>query len=123
MAINKQVFKKVGTNAAAITKGSSWVGMLRVRMTDSEMAQYGACNTFRFLNKSALKIRVRFGWNNEGGAPYYDIEGNGIMNLTIDDGLLSYGFDVMNLDAGTDVAIGEFTYNMSRVEQIPERLV
>lgn len=120
MAINKQVFKKVGSNAAAITKNSSWVGMLRVRMTDREMARYGPCNTFRFLNKSSLKIRIRFGWNNEGGEPYYDMEANSIMNLTIDDGILSYGFDVMDLDSGTDVSIGEFSYVMSRVEQIPE---
>ena len=120
MAINRQTFKKTALNTAAIVKNSSWIGMMRVRMTDEEMARYGACNTFRFLNKSALKIRIRFGWNNEGGAPFYDMEGNGILNITIDDGLLSYGFDIMDLDASTDVAIGEFQYVMSRVEQIPE---
>ncbi len=123
MALFKQTFVQSGSNAAAITKGSVFVGMLNVRMTDEERDNYGACNSFRFVNKSALKIRVRWGLGNEtnGGGRFDDIEAFGILNLTVEDGILAYGFDVMNLDAATDVAIGEFHYSMSKIKQIPEK--
>jgi hypothetical protein len=120
MAIHKQVFRDSGKNGSAIPSGSDWAGCYRVRMTESQRDTYGACNTFRFHNQSGEKVQVRFGWNNEGGEPYYEMESNSILNLTVEDGILSYGFDIVNLDGANDVSASEFVWTMSRVEQIPE---
>lgn len=124
MAIYNRIYTKTATNASAIASGANtparWAGFMRVRMTDAEMSKYGTCNQFRFVNKSSVRIRVRFGWNIENGEPFYDIEPNGVMNINVEDGVSAYGFDVECLDASTDVAIGEFQYVMSVVKQTPE---
>jgi len=115
----KQVFKKSGSNTSAITENESWIGMFRVRMTDLEMARYGACNTLRILNNSSSsqKISLRFGLNNEGGEPSKEIKSQSVHNINVEDGQLFYGFDIMNLDGTTEIAIGEVQYIMARVEE------
>ena len=124
MAINKRIFQKSGSNVAAITQGSSFVGAFRVRMSDAERAEFGPCNVFRFLNGSGLKIEVRLGGiNNQGGvgSEIIQIGANSTHNINVEDGLNTYDFDVVNNDAANDLAIGLFSYNMARVEQIAER--
>jgi hypothetical protein len=123
MAIYKQVYRKVGVNSAAITAGTTlaarWVGRLRVRMTDADMTTYGACNTLRIVNKSAQKARIHFTWSN-ANEKYEDIEANSIRNITVDDGINFYGFDIENLDSSTDIAVNNINYTMARVQQTPE---
>jgi len=125
MAIYNRIFTKSEANAAAIASGANtaarWSGFMRVRMTEAEMLKYGPANQFRFLNKSGVKIRIRFGINIEDGAPFYDVEANAILNINVDDGVSAYYFDVECLDAAVDVAIGEFQYVMSVIKQTSEK--
>jgi len=125
MAIYTRIFSKTADNAVAIEFGANttarWAAkILRVRMTDQEVSKYGPANQFRFNNKSAVKLRIRFGLNIEDGAPFYDIEANSILNINVEDGISAYHFDVENLSTTTDCAIGEFQYVMSVVKQTPE---
>ena len=124
MAINKRVYQGSGTNTAAIAQASSFVGAMRVRMSDTDREKYGPCNVFRFSNQSGLKIEVRLGGiNNQGGggSEVIQMEANSTHNINVEDGLFAYDFDVVNNDAANDLAIGNFHYNMARVEQVPER--
>lgn len=126
MAINKQVYQTNGTNSGAIASGATvalrYVGRLRVRMTDAEMAKYGACNFLRIVNKSAYRARIHFTW---GITPqkYLDIEANSIITINAEDGISFYGFDLENLDATNDIAAESVHYSMARIEQIPESIL
>lgn len=121
MAIYQEVFRQSGTNAAAITKNSSWIGMLRVRMSEFNNSKFGASNTLSITNSSAQDAVIRFGLNNEGGSPVHTLKANSSKNFTVDDGISFYGFDIQNTDATTDIAIGSIRYVMTKVIQKPER--
>ena len=124
MAINKRVYQKSGKNTVAIVQAGSFIGALRVRMSNLDREKYGPCNVFRFHNQSGLKIEVRLGGvNNEGGggSEVIQIEANSTHNINVEDGLFAYDFDVVNNDAANDLAIGNFAWNMARVEQVAER--
>jgi hypothetical protein len=112
---NKEIFKQSASNTAVVIKGSSWVGQLRVRMSDQDQQAYGPCNTLSISNSSNQEAQLRFGLNVENGRPLYSLKPNSIKNILVDDGIAFYGFDLMNLDTVTDIAIGSITYTMARV--------
>jgi len=119
MAILKQVFKKKGSNTAQIDAAHDWATAFKVRLTEQEEFRYGASNTIRAVNNSAVDLTISFTFDVER-TDSYTIKANSVFNLTIEDGMNFYGFDVYSADAAVDVAIGEFKYNMSRVEQVAE---
>lgn len=110
----KEIFRKTGTNTAAITLGSSWVGMLRVRMSDNEEESYGACNTLSINNSSNQEAHLRFNFGIETGVSFLTLKANSVKNINVEDGYNFYGFDVMNKDAATDIAANSITYRMGR---------
>lgn len=116
----EQSYRKQGTNAAVIAAGATvalrWPTRLRIRMTEQEEYKYGACNTLRLVNKSSKRCRLHFTF---GITPqkYEDIEANSIRNITVEDGINFYGFDVENLDTLNDIAAEEIQYAMAVVNQ------
>lgn len=123
MAIYQQIYRKIGTNTAAISFGAStsarFPGRMRIRMSELEEFRYGACNVLRVVNKSTKRCRVHFSWGVDNDR-YEDVEANSIRNVTVDDGYNFYGFDLENLDTAADIAIGEIHYTMAKVEQFKE---
>ena len=119
MAIYKQVNNLAGKNASAIPVATPFNSRYRVRMADRQRHKFGAWNNARFVNKSGRIVRVHF---TIGPAEddFIDIPANGIRNRTTDDGQSFYAFDVANLDAGTEVAIGDFTWRVWTIQQLPE---
>ena len=103
------IFKQSITNAAAITQGSSWVGMYRFRRDDIDREQYPPFNAMTIHNSSSQAAVLRLGTNNEGGEPLIQIPANSKLNIEPGDAYAFYDFDVMNLDAATDIAIGSIT--------------
>jgi len=113
-----QVFRKDGTNPAALAFGASKAArsttFLKIRMTELEEYRYGACNILRINNKSTQKARIHFTWGIDDQR-YEDLEANSIRNVEIEDGMRFYGFDVENLSTTTDIAIGEIQFTMAKV--------
>ena len=120
MAIHKQILKKTGINAAAIVKSSTFATCYRVRLTEAEIGRSKGCNVIRLYNKSSLELEVVWELNNEASHKKDALRASGTHNINAEDGRTVYGFDVYNLNAATDVAIGEFSWSMARVLEVPE---
>lgn len=122
MAIYRDTFKKTGTNANAITKNSSWVGMYRVRMSEQEIGLYGAANTLSIANNSSQETQLRFylGIETNTNARTYQLKAGAVKNINVEDGIAFYGFDIMDKDVATDVAASNIVWTMGKVQQLSE---
>ena len=123
MAIYKQVYKNTGNNTELIKVSGDatvWSGCFRPRMTIRDLLEKGACNTLSISNNSGQDAEIRFGFNVENGNPIKVLKANSTVNINPDDGFSFWGFDIVNRDAGTDIAIGSIDYMMRRVDVIPE---
>jgi hypothetical protein len=121
MAIHKELWRKSAKNTAAIAVSTPFNTAFRVRMTDEERGLYGACNHFLFVNDSAVKVEIKWNWNNEATDTDRTIlPAKTAIEIPVSMGRRSYGFDVYNMDAATEVAIGEFSYEMAKILEVPE---
>jgi len=110
-----QVYKQSGTNGAQIDANHDFPTAFRVRMSDLDIAKYGPCNTIRIVNTSLVDITISFTWD-VARTNSLTIRANSVHTQTIEDGLITYGFDIYSAHATTDIAAGEIKYTMARVE-------
>jgi len=119
MAIYRQVNHSSDKNAAAIVTSTGFGVRYRVRMADDKRHRFGAWNAGRLHNKSKAEVRIHFTWSTTD-EKFIDLPPNGIRNLTIDDDFRFYGYDVQNLSASKEVAIGEIEASVWTILQLPE---
>jgi hypothetical protein len=119
MAIYEQKFMLSGTNANDLVANHDWATALRVRMTELQEFKYGALNTIRIVNNSAQDATLSFSFDVARSKSFL-LKGNSVLNITIEDGIAFYGFDVYSADAANDISAGDIKYNASVVEQVRE---
>lgn len=124
MAIHKQVYSESGSNAAAVTQGSSFVGAYFVMMSDANKNKYGPFNLLEVRNDSTedgtLHFTTSYEKINAGTSESVKVNAGESYSMNADEGKKFYGFVFINNDAGADMAIGEIKYRAAVVKEIPE---
>lgn len=120
MAIYNEVYTERITNAAAITKGSSWIGAYRFRMSYNNGVKYGPFNALIITNDSSQDATIQWDINNEGVQHSTILKAGDTFILNVEDGRRFYNFDVLDTDSGTDIAIGKINGIARVIRQEPE---
>ena len=121
MAIHRETYAESGTNAAAVTKNSSWVGRYRVRFSDAVINRHGMMNALVITNDSAQDAELHWRTHNEStGLEFDPLPSSTSLVINPDDGRRFSYFDVEDKDASTDIAIGSIKWRAAVVKELPE---
>lgn len=118
MAIHKEVFRKVGKNAAQIDASHDWGTAERVRMSDAEVETYGGCNVLRLVNSNAFDVEISWTFDVQRTDNEL-VKANSIRNINPEDGRNFTGFDLYSASAN-NLAADTIKYKMSKVLQMEE---
>ena len=112
---SQEINRLSGSNTAAIVVSTPYETRYRVRMGDAALHKYGGWSTFRFVNRSAASVKLHWTWGVSEDKSMV-IPGLTVRNIVPEDGKKSYGFDIENLSAATEIAIGEFSWEAATVK-------